>query len=193
MLKINTLLVVLGISIARFSSAGTLDDLVDSQREILIAEAQRKLDATKPPVPLPQPSVARSTKKTNDKDDADLEDAKLIAIYGPVGQLTAEIMFQGAVFPVKQGGDSVEGWRVDSINQSRIVLQKLDKKGKTIRAQTMYLSAAASNPVATTLPTVAPMMLPPFPSPVVPPYYGPSPMPSPPLPVATPSSPSFLR
>lgn len=155
MSKTKIVLLLTTLLCAQWSAAGTLEELVDAQRESLRAEAQRKTEASKPlPVAQASPvqSVARSEKAIANKRASDLDDAKLIAVYGPLYALTAEIMFNGVVFPVKKGGETVEGWRVESINQSRVVLNKVSANGKTVRTQIMYLSDAAVNPALATGP-----------------------------------------
>lgn len=146
MSKINAVLLVVATSVlSHLACAATLDDLVDAQRAVLVMEAQKKLDASKPsPVtPVVAQGVGRSESKRESKDTT-LDEARLVAVYGPISRLTAEISYRGAVFPVRQGGESVEGWSAIAITQSKVVLSK-SSGGKKLRNQTIYLSDAAVN------------------------------------------------
>lgn len=166
MSKTKIALLVSTLACAQWADAGTLEELVNAQRDALRAESQRKAEPNRPPtapVAAPVQAAVRPAKAAGDQRASELEDARLVAVYGPVGKLTAEIMTNGAVFPVKQGGDAIEGWRAESISQSRVVLQKLSANGKTTRTQTMYLSQAASNPAGATVQAPG-AYVPPFPS-----------------------------
>lgn len=141
---------VLAFAAALISSAAqasTLDELVEAQRAALLAAAQKKVDESKPaPVAPVAPVVVQSVGRIEPKRevrDTSLDQVTLIAVYGPLSRLIADIGYKGASFPVRAGDDAIEGWVADSITQSRVVLRKVDSKGKTVRRQTITLSDAA--------------------------------------------------
>jgi len=124
--------------------ANTLEELVAKQREAMAAEAEKKANANKP---APAPVVPTFVPPAKEKE-SNVDDLRLIAIYGVGQRLTADIYYNGAVFSVMQGAETIDGWRAESINSSRVVLRQfVAKAGRSTAAKrhVMYLAAPTMN------------------------------------------------
>lgn len=148
------------------SNAAIIDELVEKQREAMVNEAEKKAAAGKP-APMPAPTFAATPKA---KDAANIDDVRLIAIYGVGQKLTADIYYNGTIFSVTQGAETIEGWHAESIGSSRVVLRQYRSgKDKNQKRHVIYLSEATTNsttPNAQSLPSPAQPMtaLPPLPA-----------------------------
>ena len=136
--------------------AATIDELIAQQREATSAAALKKIAeskigataslpgivdvATVPVMPNGSPiSVARIE---NNK----IDDLRLIAVYGVDRNLTADVYYNGAVFSVAQGGETIDGWRVQTITSPRVVLQQfIGVKKKMRKTHVLYLSDPTIN------------------------------------------------
>ncbi|MDR6398062.1 type IV pilus biogenesis protein PilP [Herbaspirillum seropedicae] len=134
--KSMLLAVILGV-VASCANALTIDELVSAQRDAMGKEASRKAegDHPAPAAPVAQPSQAIGTKTS-----PTAADMRLVGVFGKGDKWTADIAFNGVTLTVRPGGEVLDGWAVEKISASRVVL-----RSKTNGRQTLYLSEPATN------------------------------------------------
>ncbi len=136
--------------------AATIDELITQQREAANAAALKKMSESRvgatAPLPgivdvanvpvMPNVSSVSAARLENNK----IDDLRLVAVYGLERSLTADVYYNGAVFSVTQGGETVDGWRVQAITSSRVILQQLiGAKKKIKKTHVLYLSDPTIN------------------------------------------------
>ena len=127
------LFVSVNVNICLAGGGGTVAEAADQQAELqrvqmeqAIRDAQKGGPGQKNAVPLP------AERHTDNLVAAD-SDILLTAVYGMDNSLTADIILNGTVFPVRKN-DSLGNWIVKKINASSVELIN----GKKIK--TLYLS-----------------------------------------------------
>lgn len=121
--------------------AGTIEDLANAQRERLIAEAQKGTQSNGQMMSTPaiSASAPHRSSTTGAREHA-VDDLRLIGLYGVGSNLTADIYYNGVVFSVKEGATTVDGWKAEKIEPTRIVLSRQAGK-RSRRTHVLYLSA----------------------------------------------------
>lgn len=156
MSKIDRILLLLvGLFGSVVAQASTIDELIAQQREAASVAALKKSNESKLSAVSPLPAIVDVANNPvlpnvsvapNRIENTKVDDLRLIAIYGVERNLTADIYYNGAVFSVSQGGETVDGWRVQTITPSRVVLQHLMAgKGKKQKTHVIYLSDPTIN------------------------------------------------
>ncbi len=157
MSKIDSVLLFLaGLFCCVITHAATIDALIAQQREATNAVTLKKVGDTKigttPPLPgivdlANVPVVSNvSPLGTARIENNKVDDLRLIAVYGLERNLTADIYYNGVVLSVAQGGETVDGWRVQTITSSRVILQQLiGSKKKMHKTHVLYLSDPTVN------------------------------------------------
>lgn len=114
--------------IANPAHAVTVHDVIAKDRELQIAERQAKIDAMNdkalngrlsriPVMPMPTPP-----ERPKDKE-VQIEDVRLVAIYGMRDKLFADLLVNGAVVSLKRG-QSISGWKIQEVAHERVVITR---------------------------------------------------------------------
>lgn len=113
-------------ALARDRELLTLERMVKEER-VKIADLDNKMA---PPPPPPPPSVMKDSTSSfggRGMDDVTSE-MSFVGAHGDPKNLRGEVFFRGARFPVKKGDTLPGGWRVESVDVSRLLLKKGDRQ-----------------------------------------------------------------
>lgn len=130
---------------ANCANALTIDELVAAQREAMSKEAIRKAEGDRQAAAAP---VVQPTQAIGSKSGPTAADMRLIGVFGKGDKWTADIAFNGVTLTVRPGGEVLDGWVVEKISASRVVL-----KSKKSGQQTLYLSEPTTN-ITTSVPAM---------------------------------------
>lgn len=124
--------------------AVTIQDMADLQLQIKKKEMTDALE--KKTEKAAEPTVKYAPNVPVEYDASG--DIKLVAVYGLDDDLTADVLFNGAVFSVKEK-DRVAGWAVGKVSPSRIEITKKNRKKDltlSIKPTALFPSATPGNP-----------------------------------------------
>jgi len=135
--------------VAQVAQAAPLRELVDEQRAAMADEIAKKRaeSRTKGEVPAAgAPAVAAvQTQVAKEDTTPRIADVAVVAVYGEVGKLTADVSVKGGVpTAVKEGYEVMPGWYVDTITSQRVNFTRGKKKGKGGARHVVYLSEPAT-------------------------------------------------
>uniref|UniRef100_UPI003F496231 type IV pilus biogenesis protein PilP n=1 Tax=Cupriavidus taiwanensis TaxID=164546 RepID=UPI003F496231 len=139
---------------ASVAQAAPLRDLVDEQRAAMADEIAKKRAESKAKVDAPTAGTQSAaapvqTQVVGEDTKPRIEDVAVVAVYGEVGKLTADVSVKGGVpTAVKEGYEVMPGWYVDSITSQRVNFTRGKKKATGVTRHVVYLSEPAT--VATT-------------------------------------------
>lgn len=120
--------------------AVTLQDMSELQMQIKKKEMTEALEKKSEKSAEPQAKYAAPNLPIEHDDSGDI---KLVAVYGLNDDLTADVLYNGAVFSVKEK-DRVAGWEIGKVTASRIEISKKKRK----RDLTLSIKPTASFPSA---------------------------------------------
>ena len=136
----------------------SIADLAQIQQQILHQEFLKKLALVekqnlpqKPSAEIKKNSLEASTHKTNSSDKKvtikikPMQQLKVLAIYGPLTQQTAEIFFNGRLHIVSNPSQ-LGGFKLVGIHHNKIFVQAVNLSQKPLN-QATSISTVHSNPV----------------------------------------------
>ncbi|CAN7783683.1 type IV pilus biogenesis protein PilP [Cupriavidus necator] len=132
------------------AQAAPLRELVEEQRGAMADEIAKKRAESKARVETPSVGTAPAAAPTQTQGAAEdnkprIEDVAVVAVYGEVGKLTADVSLKGGVpTAVKEGYEVMPGWYVDSITSQRVNFTRGKKRGKGVTRHIVYLSEPAT-------------------------------------------------
>lgn len=154
MSKTKPVVILAALLLAQLAQAAPLRELVDQQRAAMADEIAKKRTEARARVELPAVAAqtgvgAAQTRPAKEDTTPRIEDVAVVAVYGEVGKLTADVSVKGGVpTAVKEGYEVMPGWYVESITSQRVNFKRGKKKGKGGVRHLVYLSEPVT--VATT-------------------------------------------
>lgn len=125
--RVLSIFTAVALALSSSSYATTVHDVIAKDRELQIAERQAKIDAMNdkalngrsriPVMPMPPPP-----ERPKDKE-VQIEDVRLVAIYGMRDKLFADLLVNGAVVSLKRG-QSIAGWKILEVAHERVVITR---------------------------------------------------------------------
>lgn len=136
--------------LAQVAQGAPLRELVDEQRAAMADEIAKKRAESRARVEVPTAAaptaiVPVQTQVSRDDTTPRIADVAVVAVYGEVGKLTADVSVKGGVpTAVKEGYEVMPGWYVDSITSQRVNFTRGEKNGKGGARHVVYLSEPAT-------------------------------------------------